>query len=713
MHPLKKALDKCKFIDQKKAEGAAKKAERAAAKAEAAVSTGEGISDLMHDGTCEKATDCPTDRPKCLNKQCMTNAAFVASKKAEGAAKKAERAAAKAEAAVSTGEGISDLMHDGTCEKATDCPTDRPKCLNKQCMTNAAFVASKKAEGAAKKAERAAAKAEAAVSTGEGISDLMHDGTCEKATDCPTDRPKCLNKQCMTNAAFVASKKAEGAAKKAERAAAKAEAAVSTGEGISDLMHDGTCEKATDCPTDRPKCLNKQCMTNAAFVASKKAEGAAKKAERAAAKAEAAVSTGEGITDLMHDGTCEKATDCPTDRPKCLNKQCMTNAAFVASKKAVGAAKKAERAAAKAEAAVSTGEGISDLMHDGTCEKATDCPTDRPKCLNKQCMTNAAFVASKKAEGAAKKAERAAAKAEAAVSTGEGISDLMHDGTCEKATDCPTDRPKCLNKQCMTNAAFVASKKAEGAAKKAERAAAKAEAAVSTGEGISDLMHDGTCEKATDCPTDRPKCLNKQCMTNAAFVASKKAEGAAKKAERAAAKAEAAVSTGEGISDLMHDGTCEKATDCPTDRPKCLNKQCMTNAAFVASKKAEGAAKKAERAAAKAEAAVSTGEGISDLMHDGICEKATDCPTDRPKCLNKQCMTNAAFVASKKAEGAAKKAERAAERAISIEEAKNVETPENMEEIFEQDYFDKYLKTFSDFIDNLPDNNKLKKYANV
>ena len=228
-------------------------------------------------------------------------------------------------------------------------------------------------------------------------------------------------------------------------------------------------------------------------------------------------------------------------------------------------------------------------------------------------MTNDAFVAAKKAEGAAKKAERAAAKAEAAAaasdaSQGENIANLMHDGTCEKAKDCPPDKPKCLNNQCMTNDAFVAAKKAEGAAKKAERAAAKAAAAAasdaSQGENIANLMHDGTCEKAKDCPTDKPKCLNNQCMTNDAFVAAKKAEGAAKKAERAAAKAAAAAasdaSQGENIANLMHDGTCEKAKDCPTDKPKCLNNQCMTNDAFVAAKKAEGAAKKAERAAAKA-----------------------------------------------------------------------------------------------------------------
>ena len=76
-------------------------------------------------------------------------------------------------------------------------------------------------------------------------------------------------------------------------------------------------------------------------------------------------------------------------------------------------------------------------------------------------------------------------------------------------------------------------------------------------------------------------------------------------------------------------------------------------------------------------------------------------------------MTQQAFTEAKKEEGAAKRAERAIERAASIEEAKNLEIPEDMREMITYDYFDKYLRTFSNFIDDLPDNNKLKKYANA
>ena len=234
-------------------------------------------------------------------------------------------------------------------------------------------------------------------------------------------------------------------------------------------------------------------------------------------------------------------------------------------------------------------------------------------------------------------------------------------------------------------------------------------------------MHDGTCEKAKDCPTDKPKCLNNQCMTNDAFVAAKKAEGAAKRAERAAAKAAAAAATpassGQDIANLMHDGTCEKAKDCPPDRPKCLNNQCMTNDAFVAAKKAEGAAKRAERAAAKAAAAAATqassGQDIANLMHDGTCQKHNDCPSDKPKCNNGTCMTQADFTEAKKAEGAAVRAQRAADRAAAEEEEKNRDSliPEELRENIEYDY-DKYARSFSEFIAKLPDNNKLKIYSN-
>jgi len=144
-------------------------------------------------------------------------------------------------------------------------------------------------------------------------------------------------------------------------------------------------------------------------------------------------------------------------------------------------------------------------------------------------------------------------------------------------------------------------------------------------------------------------------------------------------------------------------------------KKALDKCKFIDQKKAEGAAKKAERAAAKAEAAAaaSTGEGIAELMHDGTCERHKDCPSDKPKCNNGTCMTQQAFTEIKKEEGAAKRAERAIERAASIEEAKNLEIPEDMREMITYDYFDKYLRTFSNFIDNLPDNNKLKKYANA
>jgi len=209
-------------------------------------------------------------------------------------------------------------------------------------------------------------------------------------------------------------------------------------------------------------------------------------------------------------------------------------------------------------------------------------------------------------------------------------------------------------------------------------------------------------------------------MTNDAFVAAKKAEGAAIKAERAADRATAAIATSsdQGIANLMHDGSCEKAKDCPADKPKCLNNQCMTNDAFVAAKKAEGAAIKAERAADRATAAAtiatSSDQGISNLMHDGTCEKHKDCPADKPKCNNGNCMTQGDFTEAKKAEGASVRTQRADDRAAAVEEEKNRDSiiPEEMRENIQYDY-DKYAKSFSNFIAKLPNNNKLKLYSNA
>ena len=68
IEPLKKAIEKCDFIERKKAEGAAKKSRKSRRKSRGSsrsirlLSQGENISILMHDGTCEKAKDCPTDK---------------------------------------------------------------------------------------------------------------------------------------------------------------------------------------------------------------------------------------------------------------------------------------------------------------------------------------------------------------------------------------------------------------------------------------------------------------------------------------------------------------------------------------------------------------------------------------------------------------------------------------------------------------------------
>ena len=165
----------------------------------------------------------------------------------------------------------------------------------------------------------------------------------------------------------------------------------------------------------------------------------------------------------------------------------------------------------------------------------------------------------------------------------------------------------------------------------------------------------------------------------------------------------------------MHDGTCQVHGDCPHGQ-KCRFYRCISKQAYIDSKKAEGAAKRAERAAAKAAAAASDanqGENIANLMHDGTCEKHNDCPSDKPKCNNGTCMTQAAFTEAKKAEGAAVRAQRAADRAAAAEEEKNRDSiiPEDVRENIEFDY-DKYAKSFSNFIAKLPDNNKLKIYSN-